>query len=275
VAAAAPTSNLVRVLDSLRADYHIVLAHSRFEDLLRQGGALIVDLSEGAHDDLLVMVGIAIGIESPVLIVAESIDGIPIVLRQLPRVITRGLRDKDLAIQLDAFLASTRSPVTAKPSSRPPLTPAAHVRLEGLGSFKARQPASNLEEKVADLLQTAGGVVVFGPSLTRSNLYRPDIAVSFTGMDASLPPVLVEVVGVINPRIESKLQALRATLASRKLPLGMVVVASSLIPPEYQRLATPEVLLITLEELSRYTLSGALVEFLRTARNRSQHGGEW
>jgi hypothetical protein len=128
-----------------------------------------------------------------------------------------------------------------------------------------------IEREVADLLQEAGGNLVYQPRTAEP--WSPDMAAWFPSLGVGFNPVLVEVASSRRQWREQE-RHLRGVLAERGLLLGLLVVRGD--PPTDDLSPGEEsgILWISIDQLRNEAASGRLIQKLLSVRNRVVHGAQ-
>jgi hypothetical protein len=137
--------------------------------------------------DAALEIGIAIGLEKPVFVIATDSLLLGNVLSQFPSIVGANLDKETLAFHLQLFVDNLKQSRAAVYVQRKAPRKPSTSQLHGLHSVRALAFESILEQRVAEMLINAGGYVVTQPRFTDSS-HRPDMLVWFSEYLAQMKP---------------------------------------------------------------------------------------
>ncbi|MFG1182704.1 nucleoside 2-deoxyribosyltransferase [Xanthobacter versatilis] len=232
----------------------------------------LIAIFDGSRSDYRVMyeIGIAEGLRKPVLALATNKRVNPAV-QSLFLVVEVGLRESGkLGFQLDAFLATPHEDIFERGHLKPPQHRSVLPRSEFPPTILS-EPHSNLEKRVFDVIELAGGSAIVEPSNQDTKL-RPDLLIWLAAQEPQLlDPAVIEIKRDASPAQARKVEAqLRQFMSVSGIKSGFLLTERE--PPLSFRFKSPNVFWLSVDHFVALTTDGRLGWYVRDLRNRAAHG---
>jgi hypothetical protein len=240
-------------------------------DAIRQSDFVVGILPGNAPNaNIMLELGIAIGHELPLLLLATGANAIPFALNTFSHFETELQNEKLLSFQLDLFL---RSLTTKKSSKRTFTSRSSRASVEVKDEPAPALFHSALEQSVASAIQRAGGRVTI-PSHSGRDI-TPDLLMWLPQQDKELfNPAAVEVKSRIGVDDLLVLQfRLAEFVRASSMGCGLIIVKSINLVKSLARLPPiPYTFVIGLGEFKSKLEKVELASWLKRERNRLAHG---
>jgi hypothetical protein len=222
------------------------------------------------NGNVMIEVGIAIGLEIPVLLLTTAKKPLPFDLASFRHFNTNLGNRKLLSLQLDLFI---RSLAPSKSDQRRPVTPSSGQ----LGRVRDR-PApklfgSALEQNIAAAIHQAGGRVSI-PSQSDQKV-TPDLLMWLPEIDTELfNPAAIEAKKTIGAQdLPDLQQRLGEFVSNSNLGCGLIIVNSVFLARNLAKIMPhPFVFITSLGDFRSKLQQGELAAWIRQERNRLAHG---
>ena len=232
----------------------------------------LIAIFDGSRSDYRVMyeIGIAEGLRKPVLAFATS-KRVNSTVHSMILVAEVGLKEKStLGFQLDAFLAKPHEDIFERGHFNPPKQRSALPKSEFPPS-RVPELHSNLERRVFDAVQLAGGSAIVEPSNQDANL-RPDLLIWLAAQEAQLlDPAVIEIKREASPSVARKVEdQLLQFMSVSGIKSGFLLTERE--PPPSFRFKSLNLFWLSVDHFVALTTDGRLGWYMRDLRNRAAHG---
>lgn len=231
----------------------------------------MIAIFDGSRSDYRVMyeIGIAEGLRKPVFILSTN-KRVNSVVQSIFPVANVGLREKTaLAFQLDAFLATPHEDIFER--SRVPTRRQTPVPPKSEFPPALIEPHRNLERRIFDAVQMAGGSAIVEPANQDAKM-RPDLLIWLAAQEPQLlDPAVIEVKRVASPAIARAVEdQLLQFMAVAGIKAGFLLTEGE--PPPSFRFRAPNIFWLSIDHFVTLTANGRLGWHVRELRNRAAHG---
>jgi Nucleoside 2-deoxyribosyltransferase len=273
---------LPRVLDKSGIHWEWAKHGSEYSDrlpgdirrIIRHVDFVIAVLTDQTTDNnTLFEIGVAVGIEKPVLLILPIERKIPLKLETVPYVRVPLEDEQAIALHLDLLIRNIRMnngrfryPVSEQLKTIPtPVVPKDGHREGGL----------SLQAEIVDLIEQAGGQVLLqNPDAAG---FRPDLLVWFPEQDPELfNPAVIELKNrpLSATRLTKIENQLVQFLENTGVRIGMIVApeVEAERPTGFRGSPAVNVFFINVERFRELLRTGQLADHLRRERNRAAHG---
>lgn len=272
---------LQRVLDHLEVTWEWATSASLYQptldtvvDAISKADFVIGVLHDLARENVLLELGMAIGLNKPLMLLKAGESALPSDLSNFPHFAT-DLQDKKLlSFQLDLFIRGLEGKPRAKRTF--PFASAGTSKLYDEPPPELFESA--LEQSVAAAINRAGGRVTIPTHGGREripDLLIPDLLMWLPQLDKDLlNPAAIEVANRAKlADLDSLQRRLASFIRSSGLRCGLIVVNSLSLERDLHKLPPiPYIFIISLSELKAKLETSELAVWLKKERNRLAHG---